>query len=47
MREVSRVIERIAPTTATVLINGESGTGKSLLAREIHRQSDRAKKLTC
>ena len=43
MREVSRVIERIAPTTATVLINGESGTGKSLLAREIHRQSDRAK----
>ncbi|MBT6643930.1 MAG: response regulator, partial [Planctomycetaceae bacterium] len=36
MREVSRVIEKIAPTTATVLITGESGTGKSLLAREIH-----------
>ena len=42
MREVSRVIEKIAPTTATVLITGESGTGKSLLAREIHRRSNRS-----
>jgi DNA-binding NtrC family response regulator len=42
MREVSRVIEKIAPTTATVLISGESGTGKSLLAREIHRRSNRS-----
>lgn len=42
MREVSRVIQKIAPTTATVLITGESGTGKSLLAREIHHRSTRS-----
>jgi len=42
MREVSQVIQKIAPTTATVLITGESGTGKSLLAREIHKRSTRS-----
>jgi len=42
MREVSQVIQKIAPTTATVLITGESGTGKSLLAREIHNRSTRS-----
>lgn len=42
MRQVSAVIDRIATTSATVLLTGESGTGKSLLAREIHRRSNRA-----
>jgi DNA-binding NtrC family response regulator len=43
MREVYRVIERVAPTEATVLINGESGTGKELAARALHNRSRRSK----
>jgi two-component system nitrogen regulation response regulator NtrX len=41
MRELRRTIERAAPTTATVLITGESGTGKELVARALHRASQR------
>jgi DNA-binding NtrC family response regulator len=41
---VYRLIEGVAPTSSTVLILGESGTGKELVARAIHRQSQRSKK---
>ncbi len=41
LREVKRMIERVAPTTATVLITGETGTGKDLVAQSLHLQSDR------
>ena len=39
LRDVRHVIERVAPTTATVLISGESGTGKEIVARSLHRAS--------
>ena len=44
VRQVQEVISRVAPTPTTVLIRGESGTGKELVARAIHRASDRADK---
>lgn len=42
MREVYRLIRLVAPTRASVLLVGETGTGKELLAHNIHRLSDRA-----
>ncbi|HVX15668.1 MAG TPA: sigma-54 dependent transcriptional regulator [Pirellulales bacterium] len=41
MRKVFEIVDSIADTRATVLITGESGTGKSLIARAVHRQSAR------
>ena len=42
LRELLELIERVAPTSSTVLIQGESGTGKELVARALHRNSQRA-----
>ena len=44
MRQMLEVIERVAPSDVPVLIEGESGTGKDLVARAIHAQSRRAAK---
>ena len=44
MLEVRRRIERVAPTNSCVLILGETGTGKELIARAIHDESQRADK---
>jgi two-component system NtrC family response regulator len=42
MQKVRLLIDKVAPTTSTVLILGETGTGKELAARSVHQQSTRA-----
>ena len=44
MQEIFYKIEKIAPTDANILILGENGTGKDLIAKAIHQQSLRADK---
>ena len=44
-RKVLRQVEQVAATNATVLITGESGTGKELIARAIHKLSDRSDRI--
>ncbi|MDP2840022.1 MAG: sigma-54 dependent transcriptional regulator [Syntrophales bacterium] len=41
MAEIDEIIRKVSPTTTTVLITGETGTGKELIARAIHRNSSR------
>ena len=44
MRELARLIRLVAPRATTVLIEGETGTGKEVVARAVHRLSERAGK---
>src|SRR5690349_1456501 len=44
MRQLMRMVDRVAPSNATVLILGESGTGKELIANAIHERSNRRNK---
>jgi DNA-binding NtrC family response regulator len=43
MKEIFEIVQQVAPTRATVLIGGDSGTGKELVAKAIHQLSPRAK----
>ncbi|HEY8080008.1 MAG TPA: sigma 54-interacting transcriptional regulator [Labilithrix sp.] len=43
MRQVYAVLERVAPTDSTLLVQGETGTGKDVVARSVHAASPRAK----
>lgn len=44
MKKLYETIDKIAPTNSTVLIKGESGSGKELVARALHKKSKRSKK---
>ncbi|MGD9947196.1 MAG: sigma 54-interacting transcriptional regulator [Desulfobulbus sp.] len=45
MRQVKQLVDQVAMTSSTVLIQGETGTGKELIAQAIHHSSDRRKRL--
>jgi formate hydrogenlyase transcriptional activator len=42
LRQVLAQVEKVAPTDSTVLISGETGTGKELIARAVHIRSNRS-----
>jgi DNA-binding NtrC family response regulator len=44
MRKIKELIEKVAPTDARILITGENGTGKELVARSLHQKSERSEK---
>ena len=44
MKQLLQLVDRIAPTNASVLLTGESGTGKEVIARSIHERSQRCSK---
>ena len=44
MRRLLGLVRRVAPTRSTVLVTGESGTGKEVVARALHRASDRSQR---
>ncbi len=45
MKELIALVKKVAPTNANILILGENGTGKELIARAIHRYSDRSEQI--
>lgn len=45
MRKILDLVQKVAATDANILITGENGTGKELIAKEIHRRSERSKEL--
>lgn len=45
MKELMKMVEKVAPTEANILILGENGTGKEVLAREIHAKSARKEEI--